>query len=411
MGSVLGDSLCWVLRCSSEEEKKAWLQALLGQMGAVEGQSAPLYGPCEVEWCTIPHTRTARDGPNGEVYTRYQVHVHTSDGSTWKVERRFKAFQALSKAVGRGGTRKGPLGKPPQAPSSFTLRSSLSEGVVTKRRAELESFLQRLLVWASPCRGGPPYRSLLHFLDAFGDPEAVTPSPTPRPSEEHPAAADPESSSPVAGLGQGGSDRLTVCLASIDEVEEAESFPQHDEEGAEPKALEGGWHGADPVRLSEMLQGENEWLRCFTPYDAEEPEELSIQAGESIRLIRNEELGWSFGEQAGGRLGYFPTAFCERHEPTDPAALALETLGWGERAPRTSGTPRSSGRLGDRLSGRGFSGELTPEEAEGRLSLRLSDSYLRNDVTPEAVKKLCRRGRLSDCSTDTSSVSSPFAWL
>jgi len=63
------------------------------------------------------------------------------------------------------------------------------------------------------------------------------------------------------------------------------------------------------------------------------------------------------------------------------------------------------------LSGRGFSGELTPEEAEGRLSLRLSDSYLRNDVTPEAVKKLCRRGRLSDCSTDTSSVSSPFAWL
>ena len=155
------------------------------------------------------------------------------------------------------------------------------------------AFLNRTLNRTPPTRFLGRYRSLLHFLDAFGDPEAVTPLPTPRPSEERhtpPVWREPDLSAwtnpqHVQG-GDSGPGRSPAAedgperLAAIMEGNENSGGQGGEGEEAMGSTRVGGWHGAEPVRLSEMLGGEPVWLRCFCGYDAEEPEEISIAAGE-----------------------------------------------------------------------------------------------------------------------------------
>jgi len=84
------------------------MEALLEQKAIdAEAQAASLQDRMmkeaapEVEWIRIPRAQTSREACTGHGYTSYVIEVEVSGGSGqgWKVARRFRDFQVLSRRL------------------------------------------------------------------------------------------------------------------------------------------------------------------------------------------------------------------------------------------------------------------------------------------------------------------------
>ncbi|KZT42687.1 ras GEF [Sistotremastrum suecicum HHB10207 ss-3] len=50
------------------------------------------------------------------------------------------------------------------------------------------------------------------------------------------------------------------------------------------------------------------WARCLFPFHSDDPSHLSIEEGETLRVLRKEENGW-WGAEKDGKTGWFPAAY------------------------------------------------------------------------------------------------------
>ena len=64
--------------------------------------------------------------------------------------------------------------------------------------------------------------------------------------------------------------------------------------------------------LVESSASECSWVKCATAFKAQDNDEMSLSPGDILRLIDDDDDGWSFGEKASdGQEGFFPSTFCE----------------------------------------------------------------------------------------------------